>query len=112
YPTEMVCSGPKYQYESPDRLHLTAEGYRLLGEKYGEVYYERVILGHDWKPLQPTKVSVTGKVITVQFHVPVGPLTWDTEMEAPHATIAEWKDAKGFEVAMGNQRIAIESVAI
>ena len=116
YPGEIVCSGPKYQYPAfTDALHMTAVGYQLLGEKYGEVYYERVILGKDWRPLEPTKVSREGKVITVQFHVPNAPLVWETEFDNPHDTVPEWKNGKGFEVITGagnGTKVAIESVAI
>ena len=91
HPAAIVCSGPKYQYPSREGVHLTAEGYRQLGEKYGQVYYERVILGKDWQPLQPTTVERNGAVITVHFHVPVPPLVWDTDFEAPHQSIEEWK---------------------
>lgn len=112
FPTDIVCSGPKYQYPSPDAVHLTTEGYRLLGEKYGEVYFERVVLGHDWRPLEPTKVTREGKTLTVQFHVPVGPLVWDDALEAPHNTVAEWKNGKGFEVSTGKTRVTIESAEI
>ena len=116
FPEEIVCSGPKYQYPSSgDALHMTAAGYQLLGEKYGEVYYNRVILGNNWKPLQPTKVSKEGKVITVDFHVPNPPLVWETEFDNPHDTTPEFRNGKGFEVVTGTgngQRVMIESVAI
>ena len=45
HPDDIVCAGPKYQYPyASDGLHLTALGYQLLGEKYAEVYFQRVIL--------------------------------------------------------------------
>ena len=112
HPKEFVCSGPKYQYASTDALHVLTDGYRQVGEKYAQVFYERVILGHDWQPLQPTKVTHDGKTLTVQFHVPVGPLVWDDEMSPPHAASAPWKNGKGFEVMAGNQRVTIDSVEI
>ena len=62
YAADMVCSGPKYQYPSAEGVHLTAEGYRQLGEKYGQVYFRRVVLGEDWRPLEPTGVGRRGKV--------------------------------------------------
>ena len=98
YPADMVCSGPRYQYASADGVHLTAEGCRLLGEKYAGILYQRVILGKDWQPLQPTKVKRKGKIITIHYHVPVPPLVWETRFEAPHPTVEEWKQGKGFEV--------------
>jgi len=114
FPADIVCSGPKYQYPyANDGVHLITEGYRELGEKYAQVYFERVILHHDWQPLQPTKVTARGAVITVQFHVPVAPLVWETAFDAPHQGVEEWKLGKGFEVSAANgQKVAIASVAI
>ena len=113
HPADIVCSGPKYQYPSADGVHLTAEGYRQLGEKYGQVYYQRVILGKNWQPLQLTKVKRHGLVITVRYHVPVPPLVWETNFEAPHQSVEEWTRGKGFEVSTASgARVAIASVAI
>jgi hypothetical protein len=113
YPADMVCSGPKYQYPSPEGVHLTAEGYRLLGEKYGEVYFNRVILGEDWRPLEPTGAERSGKILTVRFHVPVMPLVWEANLAMPHPTIAEWRNGRGFEVSTARGvRVAIDSAAI
>jgi len=84
-----------------------------MGEKYAQVYYERVILGHDWRPLEPTTVERKDAVITVHFHVPVAPLVWDTNLAPPHPSIPEWKDGKGFEVSSSaGEKVAIKSVAI
>ncbi|KYG10369.1 hypothetical protein BE21_12390, partial [Sorangium cellulosum] len=86
-PGDIVCSGPKYQYPyAPDHIHLNAKGYELLGEKYGQVYFEKVVLGKDWQPLHPTRVERSGRVVTVHFHVPVPPLVWDSALPAPHQT--------------------------
>jgi len=113
HPADIVCSGPKYQYPSAEGIHLTADGYRQLGEKYGQIYYERVILGRDWEPLQPTTVERKGAVITVHYHVPAPPLVWETDFEAPHPSIEEWKNGKGFEVSTaGGEKVAIASVEI
>ena len=113
FSADMVCSGPKYQYHSTEGVHLTADCYRQMGEKYAQVYFERVILGHDWRPLEPTSVERSNAVITVRFHVPVPPLNWDTNLAAPHPSIAEWKDGKGFEVsAADGQKVGITSVTI
>lgn len=113
YPADFVCSGPKYQYPSAEGLHLTAKGYQLLGEKYGEVYFEKVIRGRDWRPLEPVKAKEERKRITIHFHVPVSPMVWDTSFESPHASVPEWKNGKGFEVtASDGSKISIVSVAI
>jgi hypothetical protein len=114
HPTEVVCSGPKYQYPyASDGVHLGTEGYERLGEKYGQVYYERVVLGHDWQPLQPTSIERTSaRDITVHFHVPVPPLVWDTTFTPPHAETPEWQNGKGFELRGPSGKLAIASVAI
>jgi lysophospholipase L1-like esterase len=113
YPADMVCSGPKYQYPYFEGIHLTARGYQQLGEKYGQVYYERVILGHNWQPLAPTGAERKGNIITIHYHVPVPPMVWDTNLAEPHPSVAEWKDGKGFEVStVGGEKVAIASVAI
>jgi hypothetical protein len=113
HPADVVCSGPKYQYPYVEGVHLTADGYRQLGEKYAQVYYERVILGKDWQPLQPVRADRQGKEIIVLFHVPVPPLVWDNDLQSPHPSIPEWKDGKGFEVMTASgEKIGIASVTI
>jgi len=115
HPTDVVCSGPKYQYPyySGDHIHLVTDGYRQLGEKYGQIYFERVVLGHDWRPLAPTTVERSdARTITVHFHVPVPPLVWETTFQAPHQAIPEWQGGKGFEVRTAAGRLAIASVTI
>jgi hypothetical protein len=115
HPGDVVCSGPKYQYPyyAGDHVHLVTDGYRQLGEKYGQIYFERVVLGHDWQPLAPTTVERGARTVTVHFHVPVPPLVWETTFQAPHQGIPEWQAGNGFELrTTAGARIAIESVAI
>jgi hypothetical protein len=114
HPGEVICVGPKYQYTyADDHLHLATKGYDQLGEKYGEVYYQQVVLGHPFRPLEPDSVSRAGKVITIKFHVPVPPLAWDDAMPAPHQTAhPAWSKGRGFEVANQAGEQTIDSVAI
>jgi hypothetical protein len=113
HPADIVCSGPKYQYPSAEGVHLTANGYRQLGEKYGQIYYERVILGKNWRPLEPAVLERKGAVITIHFHVPAPPLVWDTNFAKPDQSIVGWKNGKGFEVkTSGGEKVSIVSVAI
>jgi hypothetical protein len=115
-PGKIVCTGPKYQYPySPDFLHLVPLGYELMGEKYAEIFYSHVVLGHPWQPLHPLADTVTrsGRVITVDFHVPVPPLAWDDVLPKPHQLdLTEWARGRGFEVRTGSTRLTIESVAL
>jgi hypothetical protein len=114
HPTDVVCSGPKYQYPyyAGDHVHLVTDGYRQLGEKYAQVYFERVALGHDWQPLAPTTVERGDHMVTVHFHVPVAPLAWETTFQAPHQGIAEFAAGNGFELRAATGRIAITAVEI
>jgi lysophospholipase L1-like esterase len=113
HPADIVCSGPKYQYPSAEGIHLTTDGYQQLGEKYGQIYYQRVVLGNNWQPLQPTAIERNGAVVTVHYHVPVPPMVWETTFQPPHQTVDEWKAGKGFEVSTAEgARVAIALVAI
>jgi hypothetical protein len=114
HPTEAVCSGPKYHLPyAADGIHLTAEGYRQLGEKYGQVYYERVVQGRNWQPLYPTSVERSGQVITVHFHVPVPPLAWETSLFSPPLPNSDqWKLGRGFEVRTPTALVTVTSVEI
>ncbi len=100
HPNEVVCTGPKYQYEyGPDNLHLPSAGYVRLGEKYAEVFDLVVNKSVAWKPLQPNKVSRAQAVITVDFDVPNPPLVWDPNMAKPHQSAnTAWAAGNGFEV--------------
>jgi len=114
-PGNIVCAGPKYQYPYfSDHLHLVTRGYELLGEKYGEIYFQRVVLGNSWQPLQPVSATRAGRVVTVQFHVPVPPLAWDTVLPMPHQgpLLTEWRNGRGFELRQGNTALTISSVQI
>jgi hypothetical protein len=113
HPDDIVCSGPKYQYPSPEGVHLTSDGYRQLGEKCGQVYHQRVVLGKAWQPLQPVRVERRKAVLTVHYHVPVPPMVWESRFEAPHRSVEEWKNGKGFEVTKADGgKATIASVEI
>jgi hypothetical protein len=100
HPGEVVCTGPKYQYEyGPDYLHLPSAGYVRLGEKYAEVFDLVVNQNIVWKPLQPNKVTRAQAVVTVDFDVPNPPLVWDPNMAKPHQSVnTAWAAGNGFEV--------------
>lgn len=112
--TGFVCSGPKYQYAyDPDAVHLSTDGYQALGEKYAQVYYRTVIEGKKWLPLMPTEVEAKGVLVKVKFHVPVGPLVWETKFSAPHTDVPEWSNGKGFEIVdKEGKKVMIQKVEI
>ena len=116
HPGEIVCTGPKYQYSyatDPDHVHLPPQEYERLGEKTAQVYFERVVLGHDWQPLQPTSAERDASTVTVHFHVPVPPLVWDDLLPKPHGLmIPQWENGRGFEVLVAGTRQTITGVEI
>jgi hypothetical protein len=110
---ELTCVGPRYQYPyANDGVHLTALGYDLLGEKYGQVYFQRVVQGRDFRPLAPRGMKRAGVLVTVDFDVPVPPLAWDENLPSPHARRSAWAGAQGFEVSDGEAPIAVEAVEL
>lgn len=76
----VILTGPKYQFPyAPDGIHLTNEGYRMLGEEYAKVYRKVVLEGGVWEPLRPKSVTRTGATVVVKMFVPAPPLVLDTE---------------------------------
>ena len=121
HPGDIVCVGPKYQYpystgSGNNGIHLNSHGYQLLGEKMGQVYFERVVAGHDWQPLQAVSGERMGaSVLLVHFHVPVPPLVWDDTLPTPHpatGTLAAWTKGRGFEVTAAGVPATITAVDI
>jgi hypothetical protein len=109
HPARFVCTGPKYQYEgSGDGVHLVVESYQALGEKTGQVYFERLLRGKDWHPLSPLAATAKGRVVSVRFHVPVAPLVWDETLPEPYA----WPYGRGFELFGRHEHIGIAGVEL
>jgi hypothetical protein len=118
-PGKIVLVGSKYQYEysTADHLHLIGPGYVALGEKYGEAYFQQVVLDRPWRPLAPaslTSATHTGAVITLNLDVAYPPLTLDPMLTTNHATgtYAAWAKGEGFEVSDSTGNLTIDSVAI
>jgi hypothetical protein len=115
-PGEILCAGPRYQYDYvDDALHLTALAYDRLGEKYGQVYFERVVREKAWRPLVPVAFERQGDMVSVDFHVPFPPLTWEEGLPRPHRAQAEphpWVNGRGFELVADGVPVVIDSVEI
>lgn len=111
----IVCTGPKYQYPyHTDNIHLTALGYEMLGEKYGQVYTQHMVEGRAFRPLEPTEVErAKDDTLRIRFHVPVGPLQWEERLPAPHQlALTMWSRGRGFELRKGATRLAIADVEL
>lgn len=112
-PARIVCVGPQYAYAyADDGVHLDALGYDQLGEKYGQVYFERVVCGRDFRPLSPLRVTRSGDVIEVEFHVPVPPLRWDEAAARRLSARPEWDRGRGFELTAAGEPLTIEEVSL
>ena len=78
-PGKVVYVTPAYPLTvRTDCLHFDPNGYRRLGEYFAKVYTRIVFNGQKWEPVRPKQITRAGNVITVKFHVPVPPLTFDT----------------------------------
>ena len=109
----IVCVGPRYQYSyARDAVHLDSLGYDRLGEKYGQAYFETVLRGQPWRPLAPLSARREGDSVRIDFHVPVPPLVWDTELPPAPATPREWAEGRGFELGPAGAPIQIERVEL
>lgn len=99
-PSLFVLVGTKYQlFPTPDSLHQTEDGYRVLGEKIAQAIFWPRIYGQPWKPLYPTAVSRSGTTVTISLYVPVAPLVFDVTRGQPHQSgqFAMWSGGQGFE---------------
>jgi hypothetical protein len=111
-PGELVCVGPRYQYDyAEDGVHLDAQSYDQLGEKYGQAYFEQVVAGRPFRPLAPLRFTRRGLIVSVEFHVPVPPLAWDESLPMP-AVRPEWAAGRGFELLDGETPMTIASVEL
>lgn len=76
---DVICVGPVYP-QTDVGGHLDGNGYRWYGEMIGKVYYKTQLLGEDFKPLQPKRISrdeTDSKTVNVTYHVPEPPLVLD-----------------------------------
>lgn len=92
---KVVLVGPKYHLPyAKDGVHLTAEGYRHMGEDYAKAYRRVVLESKRWEPLRPISVARDGAVITIKFVVPVPPIVLDTNLVSDPANYGfEYSDA-------------------
>lgn len=96
-PTLFILTGPKYPFPNDGQFHLS--NYRPLGEKYAQFLWN-YFKGQDYAPLWPTSITRVGTAVTVNLHVPVQPLVFDTTtIPAAHQSgmWSMWSGGKGFE---------------
>ncbi|MEK6796876.1 MAG: hypothetical protein AABZ39_19035 [Spirochaetota bacterium] len=77
--TDVILAGPTYWVpHAADGVHLSALGSKLMGALMGIVYKKTIIDGDTWLPLMPIETVRRGNTARVRFHVPRGPLVFDT----------------------------------
>jgi hypothetical protein len=76
----LVCiAGPEYLM-THGSIHMTADGYRHLGEMMAKAAYQIVIEGKWWWPLMPATSTLIGDTIKIEYQVPYGPIVIDTDV--------------------------------
>lgn len=102
----IVLAGPTYQFplvEGKLRLHLTNEGYRMLGEMLGKTMRYMTETGRKWVPLSPKSVRKQDGRVVIAFNVPVKPLRWDRTMKTPD---------RGFELFDRKGNVELKSISL
>ena len=99
---------PVYPYTDKGG-HLDSNGYRWMGMQMGKVFHRVVTLGQDWKPLSPRNITVGGREVLIDFHVPYPPLAFDR----PYVSLGTVDyPAKGFKVTDDSGAVSIQAVEI
>ena len=104
-PEKMYMIGPRYPYDYNDLYHMKNYSYRRLGEYYGKAVKKVLVDKEPFLPLYPLNALLDGNTITVNFHVPVPPLQWDTV-----GVLA--RENYGFEFLENPQTATITNVAL
>lgn len=94
-PAKIILVGAKYHLPyAADGVHLTADGYKHMGEDYAKAYRRVILEGKTWEPVRPKTITRVGAVVTVKMHVPAPPLVLDTTLVSdPGKNGFEWVDA-------------------
>lgn len=71
---DVFMIGGYYPYTNKASGHLDSNGSRNLGDKEAEVKYRVLVLGQDWKPMQPLQAVHHERDAVIALHAPVVPL--------------------------------------
>lgn len=80
---QIAC--PEYPLDFYATYELSPVGVKLLGYYLGRVYKTVVLQNKPWQPLHPTSASMSGRFITIEYHVPYGHLVFDRDWIKPIA---------------------------
>ncbi|EPL3172187.1 hypothetical protein NOY08_002482 [Serratia marcescens] len=87
---DVFMIGGYYPYTNKVSGHLDSNGARNLGDKESEIKYRVLVLGQDWKPMQPLQAVYHERDAVIALHTPVVPL----QFAAPYvgSVTQEWPD--------------------
>lgn len=71
---DVFMIGGYYPYTNKVSGHLDSNGARNLGDKEAEIKYRVLVLGQDWKPMQPLQAVHHERDAIIALHAPVVPL--------------------------------------
>jgi hypothetical protein len=110
---DVVLLNPHYALSHGSDGHLSANGYRWVGEIFGNILAEVLIESNEYKTIQPIDIQSSGNLVTVDYHVPSPPLvfdTWTTE-DYSHASTPK-SYYYGFKVYKNGNQVTISNIAI
>ena len=99
-------AGPVYPYVDKG-THLSANGYRWVGQMLGKVYHQVVVERRGWVPLSPIGATVEGREVLIDFHVPHPPLAFEEPYIAHQQRMIE---NYGFVLTDKQGKVPVESI--
>lgn len=101
--------GPYYAYPDDGTNHLTSDGYRWLGQKFGQVVHKVLIQGQGWMPCHIKNAWFRGDKVLLEYHVPEPPLqVQPAYIESTPTTF----DNRGFRLGDDEGAISITSIEV
>jgi len=105
-PDQFILATTMYPFEyGLDNVHQRAESAKLTGAYIGYAIKKGVLDGASMLPIHPVNYVRHENMLTVKFHVPVKPLTFDTRQ-------VRFIKNYGFNLYRANSELKIESVEI
>jgi hypothetical protein len=100
---QIFLSGPSYQFDYDDEVHLNSIGSDMVGALYGlawkRIYVDKV----GWEPLKPISSSVYGNTIVLSFNKPHLQIDTDVVPKQPKF---------GFSAIANGVRVRIETITL
>lgn len=110
---DVVMLNPHYAISHINDGHLSTNGYRWVGEIFGNILAEVLVDHKEYKALQPINIQASGNTVTVEYYVPVPPLVFDTWTTEDHSYTSTPKNYYyGFKVYKSGNQVPITDIAI